>query len=73
MIGHRTDPSGYPKGEYWCVLHGHPKKEGSATDKAPGGIIKCYSVADMGEESAKAAAEKMHRAILMSQAREAGN
>ena len=49
------------RGNKWCVLHGHPKKAGSKTDKPPGTIIKCFKT--------KAEAQAMHRAILMSQAR----
>jgi hypothetical protein len=49
-------------GSKWCVLHGHPPK--SPTDKPIGSVIKCFPT--------KEQAEKMHQAILISQAREAG-
>ena len=49
-------------GSKWCVLHGHPPK--SPTDKPIGSVIKCFPT--------KEQAEKMHQAILISEAREAG-
>jgi len=49
-------------GSKWCVLHGHPPK--SPTDKPIGSVIKCFPT--------KEQAEKMHQAILISQARESG-
>jgi len=52
------------RGNKWCVVHAHPKKPGSTTDKEPGTVIKCFPT--------KKEAEEMHRAILISQAREAG-
>lgn len=52
---------------YWCVLHGHPQKAGSETDKPIGSVIKCYSVKQFGEEGAKKKAESMHQAILISE------
>ena len=48
-------------GNRWCVVHGHPKKPGSKTDKPKGTIIKCFDT--------KAEAEAMHTAILLSQMR----
>lgn len=48
------------RGNKWCVVHAHPKKKGSKTDKAEGAIIKCF---DTQEE-----AIKMHRAIEASKA-----
>lgn len=46
-------------GNKWCVLHAHPKKEGSKTDKPEGSVIKCFSSEKM--------AIAMHQAILISQ------
>jgi len=46
-------------GSNWCVVHGHPKKKGSKTDKPAGTIIKCFRT--------KKEAEAMHQAILISQ------
>lgn len=54
-------------GNQWCVLHGHPKKEGSKTDKPIGTPIKCWSIEEYGELEAKRRATRMHRAILFSQ------
>lgn len=51
-----------PPNKPWCVVHGHPKKAGSKTDKPEGSIIKCFRY--------KEQAEAMHRAILASQAKE---
>ena len=48
----------------WCVVHGHPKKKGSKTDKPKGSVIKCFP----GTPEGKKKAEAMHRAILASQA-----
>jgi len=47
------------RGNQWCVVHGHPKKKGSKTDKPKGSIIKCHPTAK------KAYAQ--HYAIMMSQ------
>lgn len=47
----------------WCVLHGHPMKKGSKTDKPIGSVIKCFP----GTPYGKAKAEAMHRAILISE------
>lgn len=58
------------KGNKWCVVHGHPQKEGSKTDKPVGSVIKCFPFEEGNEESEKRAKEqalKMHRAILISQ------
>ena len=49
----------------WCVVHGHPRKPGSKTDKPVGTIIKCYPGTPAGKEKATA----MHTAILLSQQR----
>ena len=56
------------KGNRWCVVHGHPKKKGSKTDKPKGTIIKCYSFNPKikgSEARAKAKANKMHAAIMI--------
>lgn len=47
------------RGDKYCVIHSHPEKPGSKTDKPAGSIIKCF---DTKEE-----AERMHMAILISQ------
>ena len=44
------------RGNKWCVVHGHPKKPGSKTDKPEGSIIKCFPT--------KAEADAMHKAIM---------
>lgn len=49
------------RGDKWCVVHAHPQKPGSKTDKPPGTVIKCFDT----KQDAKA----MHRAILISQAK----
>jgi len=49
------------RGNQWCVLHGHPKKMGSKTDKPKGSTIKCFSN--------KSDALAMHTAIILSQKR----
>ena len=54
-------------GNSWCVLHAHPKKAGSPTDKAPGTPIKCYSISEFGNDKAKQKATAMHYAIMKSQ------
>lgn len=43
----------------WCVVHGHPQKPGSKTDKPEGSVIKCFPT--------KEQAEAMHKAIIISQ------
>ena len=50
------------KGDKWCVVHGHPKKPGSKTDKPEGSIIKCFP----GTPEGKKQAEAMHKAIIIS-------
>jgi hypothetical protein len=55
------------RGDSWCVLHGHPKKEGSKTDKPAGTPIKCYSIAKYGEDLARKKAFAMHYAIQKSE------
>jgi len=57
-------------GDKICVLHGHPQKEGSKTDKPEGTPIKCYSIAEFGEAGAMKKAQAMHYAIAMSEKRE---
>lgn len=47
----------------WCVVHGHPQKPGSTTDKPQGAIIKCWPHTPGGYEKALA----MHRAIIAAQ------
>jgi len=47
------------KGDQYCVVHGHPQKPGSKTDKPEGSVIKCFST--------KAEADAMHKAIIISQ------
>jgi len=47
------------RGEEWCVVHGHPQKPGSKTDKPEGSIIKCFPT--------KEQADAMHKAIIISQ------
>ena len=47
------------RGNKWCVIHKHPRKKGSKTDKPVGTVIKCF---DTKEE-----ADAMHKAILISQ------
>jgi cation transport regulator ChaB len=46
----------------WCVIHGHPQKPGSKTDKPEGSIIKCFP----GTPEGKSQAEAMHKAIIIS-------
>lgn len=43
----------------WCVVHGHPRKPGSKTDKPQGTVIKCFRT--------KHEADAMHFAIIASQ------
>lgn len=50
-------------GQY-CVVHGHPRKKGSKTDKPMGSVIKCFNNARD--------AFAMHYAIVMSQKRNKG-
>ena len=47
------------RGNKWCVVHAHPQKKGSKTDKPEGTVIKCFGT--------KAEADRMHRAILANQ------
>lgn len=42
----------------WCVVHAHPKRPGSKTDKPP------------GTPEGKRKADAMHTAILLSQQRQ---
>lgn len=63
------------KGNRWCVVHGHPRKTGSKTDKPKGSVIKCYRFEPGNAESEKLAkrkAIKMHQAILISQQKQSG-
>lgn len=60
------------RGDAWCVVHGHPRKPGSKTDKPIGSVIKCFPFTPGNADSeamAKAKAERMHRAILANQNR----
>ena len=50
------------RGSQWCVVHGHPQKPGSKTDKPEGTVIKCFPT--------KAQADAMHRAIMANERRE---
>lgn len=54
------------KGNYICVVHGHPQKPGSKTDKPVGTSIKCYSISKFGIKRAKELARKLHAAIIIS-------
>lgn len=47
------------RGDSWCVIHGHPQKPGSKTDKPIGSVIKCFPTREQ--------AEAMHKAIIISQ------
>lgn len=47
------------RGNKWCVIHGHPKKTDSKTDKPKGAIIKCFNT--------ETEAKRMHTAIILSQ------
>jgi hypothetical protein len=58
------------RGNTWCVVHGHPRKKGSKTDKPKGTLIKAYRFTPgnaASEAQAKRKAEKMHAAILANQ------
>jgi hypothetical protein len=55
------------RGNAYCVVHGHPMKPGSKTDKPEGTAIKCYSIEEFGEAGARKKANAMHYAIAMSQ------
>jgi hypothetical protein len=50
-----------------CVLHGHPQKSGSTTDRPEGTPIKCYSFSQYGRRKAIAKAYALHYAIRKSQ------
>jgi len=50
------------RGDKWCVIHGHPQKPGSETDKPDGSVIKCFP----GTPEGKKQAEAMHKAIIIS-------
>jgi hypothetical protein len=50
------------------VLHGHPKKKGSKTDKKKGAVIHKYSFSKYGKSQAIEKARAQHYAIMMSQA-----
>lgn len=57
-------------GNAYCVVHGHPKKKGSKTDKPIGTVIKCFNFNPKvkgSEARAKAKAMAMHRAIMAKQ------
>ncbi|MEX2753977.1 MAG: hypothetical protein Q6365_001195 [Candidatus Sigynarchaeota archaeon] len=49
------------RGNKWCVLHGHPQKAGSETDRPAGSVIKCFNTAKE--------AYAMHYAIVKSEER----
>lgn len=49
------------RGGKWCVLHGHPKKKGSKTDKPKGATIACHNT--------RKEALAQHRAIMASKSR----
>lgn len=52
-----------------CVLHGHPKKPGSKTDKPAGSVIKCFPFSgEGGRDGAIKKAYQQHYAITKSQA-----
>ena len=52
------------RGSKYCVVHAHPPRPGSKTDKPIGTVIRCFDN--------KKDAEKMHQAILISQAKQRG-
>jgi hypothetical protein len=54
------------------VLHGHPQKAGSKTDKPEGTVMKSYSYAQYGKAGAIRRAYAMHSAVKHSEARKAG-
>lgn len=49
------------RGSKHCVVHGHPKKKGSKTDKPKGTVIACHKT--------KAKAQAQHKAIMASKTR----
>jgi hypothetical protein len=51
------------------VVHGHPQKPGSKTDKPEGSTIKSYSFEKYGKAQAIQKAHAMHYAIMMSEKR----
>lgn len=53
------------RGKCVCVIHAHPKKKGSKTDKEAGTPIKCFCGKDPKTNMKKAQA--MHYAIVQSQ------
>lgn len=55
------------RGGSYCVIHAHPKKKGSKTDKPEGTAIHCYSIEKYGDKEAKRKADAMHFAIVSSQ------
>jgi hypothetical protein len=64
------------RGDRWCVVHAHPQKPGSKTDKPPGTVIKCYKFKKGDKESERRAKEKatrMHRAIMYSESQQAND
>lgn len=58
----------YIAGRGYCVVHAHPKKPGSKTDKPIGTIIHCYP-GKKSDKSALRKAIKLHYAIKMSEKR----
>lgn len=60
------------RGNKICVVHSHPKKAGSETDKPEGAVIHCYEFKKgnaASEDYAYSKAEKMHKAILISESK----
>lgn len=53
------------RGDKWCVVHAHPQKTGSKTDKPMGTTIKCFDK--------KKDADAMHAAIIISQNKRKNN
>ena len=52
------------------MVHGHPRKVGSKTDKPKGSVIKCYPFkpgSETSEANAKRKADAQHYAIMMSE------
>jgi hypothetical protein len=52
------------RGNKYCVVHGHPMKKGSKTDKPKGSIIHCFPT--------RKQAEAQHKAIVISELKRAG-
>jgi hypothetical protein len=54
------------RGQYWCVVHAHPQGAGKR-DAPPGTPIKCFSIAEYGDDGARRRAYAMHAAIVARQ------